>query len=29
MFELRLHDAVVFVFEVQQDGPELLVLTQV
>lgn len=29
MLELRLHDNIVFVFQVQQDGTELLVLTQV
>lgn len=29
VFKLRLHDDVMFVFQVQQDGSELLVLTQV
>lgn len=29
VFELRLHDGVVFVFEIQQHGPELLILTQI
>lgn len=29
VFELRLHDRVMFVFQVQQDGSELLILTQI
>lgn len=29
MFELGLHDGVMFVFQVEQDGSELLVLTQI
>lgn len=29
MFELGLHDGVVLVFQVEQDGSELLILTQI
>lgn len=29
MFELGLHDGVMFVFQVEQDGSELLILTQI
>lgn len=29
VFELGLHDGVMFVFQVEQDGSELLILTQI